>query len=59
MSTEAWRTLSDHLDHVLELSDEERLEWLNQLRGREPALAAKLAELLEARAQPGFSEFLS
>jgi hypothetical protein len=59
MSTEAWRTLSDHLDHALELSDEDRLEWLNQLRGREPALAAKLAELLEARAQPGFSEFLS
>jgi hypothetical protein len=59
MSTEAWRTLSDHLDHALELSDVERLEWLNQLRGREPALAAKLAELLEARAQPGFSEFLS
>jgi hypothetical protein len=59
MSTEAWRSLSDHLDHALELSDAERLEWLNQLREREPALAAKLAELLEARAQPGFSEFLS
>jgi hypothetical protein len=59
MSTEAWRTLSEHLDRALELSDEERLEWLNQLRDLEPVLAAKLAELLQARAQPGFSEFLS
>lgn len=59
MSTEAWRTLSEHLDHALELSDEERKEWLEQLRGREPVLAAKLTELLAARAQAGFSEFLS
>lgn len=59
MSTEAWRTLSEHLDHALELSDTERLEWLSQLRDREPALAAKLDELLQARAQPGFSAFLS
>jgi eukaryotic-like serine/threonine-protein kinase len=59
MSTEAWRTLSEHLDRALELSDEDRLEWLNKLRDREPELAAKLAELLEARTQTGFSEFLS
>jgi hypothetical protein len=43
---------------ALELSNEDRLEWLNKLRDREPELAAKLAELLEARAQTGFSEFL-
>jgi hypothetical protein len=59
MPTDAWRTLSEHLDHALELSDEERLEWLNKLRDREPALAAKLTELLEVRAQKGYSEFLS
>ncbi len=51
--------MSEHLDRALELPDEERLEWLNQLRDREPALAEKLAELLQSRAQPGFSEFLS
>jgi serine/threonine-protein kinase len=59
MSTEAWKSLSEHLDQALELSDGEREEWLNQLRHREPALAAKLAELLEVRAQKGYSEFLS
>src|SRR5258708_5651055 len=59
MPTDSWRTLSEHLDHALELSDEARLEWLNKLRDREPALAAKLTELLEVRAQKGYSEFLS
>ena len=59
MSNEAWNSLSEHLDHALELSDEQRQQWLNELRDREPALAAKLAELLEVRAQKGYSEFLS
>lgn len=59
MSTDAWKVLSEHLDQALDLSDEERLAWINNLREREPALAAKLAELLEARKQKGYSEFLS
>ena len=59
MSTEAWKSLSEHLDQALELSDDERGEWLENLRTRDPALAAKLAELLEARSQKGYSEFLS
>ena len=59
MSNEAWKSLSEQLDHALELSDEERQEWLNKLRDREPVLAAKLAELLQVRAQKGYSEFLS
>jgi hypothetical protein len=41
MSNEAWKSLSEQLDHALELSDEERQEWLNKLRDREPVLAAK------------------
>jgi serine/threonine-protein kinase len=59
MSNDAWRTLSEHLDRALELSDAERQEWLKQLREDEPALAKELAELLEARAQAAFSGFLS
>jgi hypothetical protein len=51
MSTEAWQTLSEHLDEALELSDEDRAAWLRRLHEREPALATKLAGLLEARAQ--------
>jgi hypothetical protein len=35
MSIEACRTLSEHLDRALELSDEERQEWLDPLRDRE------------------------
>jgi hypothetical protein len=59
MSDQAWRTLSDHLDQVLGLPEPQRAQWLSDLRGREPALAAQLAELLEAREQKGYSEFLS
>ena len=59
MSREEWRTLSDHLDQALDLSDEERAAWLADLRAREPVLAAQLTELLEARARQGYSEFLS
>jgi eukaryotic-like serine/threonine-protein kinase len=59
MSREAWRTLSDHLDRALDLSDEERVTWLADLRAREPVLAAQVSELLDARAQQGYSEFLS
>ncbi len=59
MSNDDWKTLSEHLDRALELSDGERQAWLEQLREDEPALAAELTQLLEARAQAGFSEFLS
>jgi serine/threonine-protein kinase len=59
MSNDAWRTLSEHLDRALELSDAERRKWLKQLREDEPALANELAELLDARAQAAFSGFLS
>ncbi|HEX3951892.1 MAG TPA: serine/threonine-protein kinase [Steroidobacteraceae bacterium] len=59
MSSEAWRTLSEHLDQALDLSDEERTAWLQRLRARDPELAVRVAELLEARAQQGYSEFLS
>ncbi|HEX3913968.1 MAG TPA: serine/threonine-protein kinase [Steroidobacteraceae bacterium] len=55
----AWRTLSEHLDQALELADEARESWLRDLRAREPDLAAKLLELLQARLQQGYSEFLA
>lgn len=44
MSGEAWRTLSDHLDQALDLSDEERVAWLADLRAREPAALAALQQ---------------
>jgi eukaryotic-like serine/threonine-protein kinase len=59
MSDLAWRTLSDYLDQALELADAQRALWLSDLREREPELAAQLAELLKAREQEGYSEFLS
>ena len=59
MSSDEWRTLSDHLDQALDLSDEERAVWLQDLRTRAPELAAQVAELLDARTQHGYSEFLS
>lgn len=55
----AWRTLSEHLDQALELADAARESWLQDLREREPALAARLVELLQARLQAGYSEFLA
>ena len=59
MSTEAWRTLSEHLDEALDLSEEDRAAWLRRLHERDPALATTLGELLQARAEKGYSQFLS
>ncbi|HEY2678062.1 MAG TPA: serine/threonine-protein kinase [Steroidobacteraceae bacterium] len=58
MSDETWHALSKYLDEALDLPDPERSIWLRRLRDADPAFAAKLAHLLEARAQPGYSEFL-
>jgi serine/threonine-protein kinase len=58
MSDETWHALSKYLDEALDLPEPERTVWLRRLRNADPALAAKLTHLLEARAQPGYSEFL-
>jgi eukaryotic-like serine/threonine-protein kinase len=58
MSDETWHTLSQYLDQALDLSEPERSIWLRKFREENPSLSAKLAHLLGARSQPGFSEFL-
>jgi serine/threonine-protein kinase len=58
MSDETWHALSKYLDEALDLPDPERSVWLRRLREADPGFADKLAHLLEARAQPGYSEFL-
>jgi len=41
-----WRALSPHLDHALDLPEEERACWLAGLRAGQPQLAAELEILL-------------
>jgi eukaryotic-like serine/threonine-protein kinase len=42
-----WHTLSPLLDQALDLSDEERVDWLASLRARDPSLAGEVQSLLE------------
>ena len=52
-----WRQLEPLLDHALELSDEERGQWLDALREKSPELVGQLVLLLtaeEAADQGGF-----
>jgi eukaryotic-like serine/threonine-protein kinase len=54
-----WRVLSPHLDRALELSEEERPDWLAAQRREDPALADELAVLLarhDALRAAGFLE---
>src|SRR5581483_1452591 len=56
---QSWRQLNDHLDHGLELSPEEREQWLRELAGTDPALAQRLRELFakhEGLSARGFLE---
>src|SRR5437773_10101644 len=46
-----WRLVSPLLDHVLELTDDERVSWLASQRNKDCALAAEVEALLaEGRA---------
>lgn len=47
LSPEQWRLLSPHLDHVLELTDDERAAWLSTFRAENPLLASQLEMLLQ------------
>jgi len=42
-----WSVLSPYLDDVLEVPEDARESWLNELRTRDPALAGELQALLE------------
>jgi serine/threonine-protein kinase len=53
-----WRELGPLLDRALELSDEERVAWLAELRAREPELAADLAAILAGEAAADRRGFL-
>jgi tetratricopeptide (TPR) repeat protein len=43
-----WQVLSPYLDEALDLSSEERQEWLARLRAQDPDLASELDALLQA-----------
>jgi len=57
INRERWRELQPLLDRALELSDEERASWLEDLHSSAPDLAAELTSLLSGEAvadQQGF-----
>ena len=58
LSPERWRRLSPHLDRALEMSDDERLAWLGELRAGDAALADDLEALLAERGAEGRAAFL-
>src|SRR5690349_21381407 len=53
-----WQRLSPLLDELLDASPEQRQQRLEQLRERDPALAAELADLLTQHAAIGRDNFL-
>jgi eukaryotic-like serine/threonine-protein kinase len=55
---ERWRELSQLLDHVLDLSEEERGPWVAALRVNDTEMAALLEQALKIRGSEGFDEFL-
>jgi len=54
-----WRALSAHLDHALELDDEQRELWLQAMQESDASLAERLRSVLAALQRPGFGEFLA
>jgi eukaryotic-like serine/threonine-protein kinase len=56
---EQWRSLSDHLDRILDRSGTDRSQYLADLAASDPETAAKLAKMLGALNQDAFAEFLS
>jgi eukaryotic-like serine/threonine-protein kinase len=47
LSTERWRALIPHLDHILDLGPDERQPWLSSLREKDAALADDLQALIQ------------
>src|SRR3984957_10529628 len=56
---EEWQAFSAHLDHALDLDDEQLQLWLNALRERDPQLAGRLHSALAVSQKPGYDEFLA
>lgn len=56
---DAWDSISEHLDRVLDLSEAERKRSLAALREHSPDLAAQLDEYFALRERDGYAEFLS
>jgi tetratricopeptide (TPR) repeat protein len=56
---EDWQAFSAHLDHALDLDDEQLQLWLNALRERDPPLAERLHSALAVSQRPGYDEFLA
>ena len=57
-SDERWKSLSEHLDQVLELAEPERVQWLAALERQDPEMAALVARALAAREKDEFANFL-
>jgi serine/threonine-protein kinase len=58
MNPDRWRAVSAHLDRALDLTVAERLHYLDDLRKRDPQLAAELAALFEDDRQLREEDFL-
>jgi len=58
ISDERWRLLQPHLEHALELEDEQRAPWLAALRVEDAALAAEVEALLAEPSALRQEEFL-
>jgi serine/threonine-protein kinase len=59
LDLERWRELQPLLDRAMELPDEERDRWLEELRTTSPALADDLVSLLSGEEQADRREFLA
>ena len=56
---EQWRSLSGHLDRILDLLEPDRSQYLADLAASDPDTAAKAADMLGALNQDAFAQFLS
>ena len=53
-----WQRLQPLLDHALDLSSEQRVSWLDELRSSHPEIADDLIALLSSEAAADDSGFL-
>jgi serine/threonine protein kinase len=58
MTDERWKTLSEHLDQALDLTDAERDAWLSRIEAQDPEMAALIARALTVRERQEFGVFL-